>query len=166
MLFRSMAHARWATCGIKSDCNSHPHVCYREKFIVVHNGIIENYIEIKNDLLSKNITFSSQTDTEVIVNLISYLHAEGFSIKSAIREALSQLEGTWGLVVMCKDVPTKIYAARHGSPLLIGIGENCMMIASEQSGFANYVNNFICLRERDIVALELHLDSGEIEMTK
>lgn len=156
-----MGHARWATCGAKSDANSHPHLCWRSQFAVVHNGIIENYRSLRDWLSSQGVTFSSETDTEVIVNLISYYSSrnEDKDIDRAIREALSRLEGTWGIVVMARTTPNHLYCARHGSPLLIGFGEDYLMVSSEQSGFANYVNNYIALRENDIVVLT---SSGEL----
>lgn len=151
-----IAHTRWATHGPKTDDNSHPHICYRGRFALVHNGIIENYYDVKEKLLKDGIPFNSQTDTEVIVNLISYIHSKGVPVDAAIKKALSQLEGTWGIVILCIDEPTKMYCARHGSPLLVGFSQDgkVAMVASEQSGFCKYVNNYLCLKDNDIVELE------------
>lgn len=150
-----ISHSRWATHGQKTDINAHPHTDNTGRFAIVHNGIIENYIEIKKELMDKhNIIFKSQTDTEVIVNLISILYDKHQNIESAMQEAFNKLEGTWGVLLLSTLTPDKLYCARHGSPLLIGFGEDFMMVASEQSGFAQYVNNYICLNNKDIVTLE------------
>lgn len=166
-------HTRWATHGCKTDENSHPHMCHKNKFALVHNGIIENYADIKKELIEKHsITFKSQTDTEVIVNLISVYYDMAIKelsknnytsensetpinvVETAIKSAINRLEGTWGLVIICNDTPDRLYCARHGSPLLIGINDNYALIASEQSGFCSYVNNYVCLNDNDIVVIE------------
>jgi glucosamine--fructose-6-phosphate aminotransferase (isomerizing) len=147
-------HSRWRVCGAKTEINCHPHIDYTNRFSIVHNGIIENYMEIKNKLEAQGIPFRSQTDTEVIVNLISILYDKYNDIEKAMEETFNQLEGTWGIVLLAKEFPNKMFCARHGSPLLIGYGDNYMMVASEQSGFYKYVNNYICLNDHDIVVLE------------
>ncbi|AYV82327.1 MAG: glucosamine-fructose-6-phosphate aminotransferase, partial [Homavirus sp.] len=158
-------HSRWSTHGAKTDENAHPHMCHKGKFSLVHNGIIENYAEIKQKLINNyGVIFKSQTDTEVIVNLISVLFDELQNTEMAIYKALTQLEGTWGLVIMDIDTPNKLYCARHGSPLLIGFGDSYMMVASEQSGFCKYVNNYICLNDHDIVVLEKN--NGTVDFHK
>jgi len=149
-----ISHSRWAVTGIKSGPNSHPHIDYKNRFAIVHNGIIENYLDIKKELLKKGVTFNSQTDTEVIVNLISVIYDECHNVEHALHQAFERLEGTWGIVLISTETPNKMYCARHGSPLLIGFGDNFMMVASEQSGFYNNVNNYICLNDHDIVVLE------------
>jgi len=161
-----IGHSRWRTCGSKTDQNAHPHLSYNKKFSLVHNGIIENYREIRRELEDKGITFNSQTDSEVIVNLIeNYYECGKFeSVEDAINEALCRLEGTWGLVIICNEEPDKLYCARHGSPLLIGFGDNFMMVASEQVGFAQYIDNYICLNEKDLVVL--HKNNGKVEIIK
>ena len=149
-------HSRWATTGSRGESqNSHPHNDFSNRFSIVHNGIIENYLEIKNELTKEyNIIFKSQTDTEVIVNLISVLYDKCKQVEQAMQETFNRLEGTWGIVLLTTEQPNKLYCARHGSPLLIGFGEDFMMVASEQSGFCKYVNNYICLNDHDIVVLE------------
>jgi glucosamine--fructose-6-phosphate aminotransferase (isomerizing) len=150
-----IAHERWATSGAVTDENSHPHIDYNGRFALVHNGIIENYEDLKNELIEQhNIEFSSETDTEVIVQLISVYYDELNDVQKAIEKTLSRLEGTWGLVIVCKDKPDKLYCARHGSPLLVGFSNNYIMVASEQSGFCKYVNNYICLKNNDLVVLQ------------
>jgi glucosamine--fructose-6-phosphate aminotransferase (isomerizing) len=148
-------HTRWATHGAKTDANSHPHLDNTNKFAVVHNGIIENYLTLKQELISQyNITFKSQTDTEIIVNLISIYYDKFNNVKQAITQALSRLEGTWGLVIITQHEPDNLYCARHGSPLLIGITETYALVASEQNGFCGNVNNYICLNNNDLVILQ------------
>jgi glucosamine--fructose-6-phosphate aminotransferase (isomerizing) len=160
-------HSRWSTHGAKTDENAHPHQCYQGKFNLVHNGIIENYAIIKKKLIEKHgVTFKSQTDTEVIVNLISVMYNKLQDTELAISSALEQLEGTWGLVIMDIDNPDKLYCARHGSPLLIGFGDDYAMVASEQSGFCKYVNNYICLNDHDIVVLRKHNNKIEFHKNK
>ena len=159
-------HTRWAVTGSVTATNAHPHVDYQNKIALVHNGIIENYHELKQELeKTYNIKFKSQTDTEVIVNLISiYYEQNGNHMEEAIVQATERLEGTWALVIMCLDKPNNLYCARHGSPLLIGFGGNFMMVASEQSGFAGYVNNYICMNDGDVIVLK-KID-GQVDFKK
>lgn len=148
--------SRWATHGSKTDTNAHPHLDYRERIALVHNGIIENYYELKQELETQyGIIFKSQTDTEIIVNLISVLYDKyQGNMEKAIAEATNRMQGTWALGIICIDKPDSLYCARHGSPLLIGFGDNFMMVVSEQSGFAGYINNYICLNEDDVIVLK------------
>ena len=157
-------HSRWRTCGSCTDENAHPHVSYNGKFALVHNGIIENYRILRTELEDKGIVFRSQTDSEVIVNVIANFFVETENVELAIQKALHKLEGTWGLVIVCTDDPDRLYCARHGSPLLIGFGEQFMMIASEQIGFAQYVDNYICLKEADLIILEKQ--NGHVQMIR
>lgn len=157
-----MGHTRWATHGAKIDINSHPHLDHTEKIAVVHNGIIENYYTLKRELEQIGIIFKSQTDTEVIVNLISIYYSEYGHMEEAINKAVSRLEGTWGLVIMCTDKPNNLYCARHGSPLLIGFGGEFLMVASEQSGFAGFVTNYVCLENGDVVVLRKDTNTNKV----
>lgn len=150
-----VGHNRWATHGAKTDENSHPHTDHTGRFCIVHNGIIENYNDIKKMLVNdKNIQFKSQTDTEVVVNLVSVLYDDVRCVETAFKQALDMLKGTWGLVLLCVDTPDKMYCARHGSPLLVGFTDNYAVIASEQSAFSKYVNNYVCLHDNDVITLE------------
>lgn len=161
----AIMHSRWRSHGTAEVHNVHPHVDYTSRFALVHNGIIENYYEIKQDLIKNyGVTFKSQTDTEVIVNLISVLYDKYNDIETAMNEAFNILEGTWGVALITTLAPEKLFCARHGSPLLIGFGSNYIMVASEQAGFCKYVNNYICLNDSDIVVLEKK--NGVIEFTK
>lgn len=159
-----MGHSRWRTCGSRTDINAHPHQSYDGKFVLVHNGIISNYRELKKGLSSKGITFKSETDSEVIVNLIADIYKDNKNVEESIRKALFLLEGTWGLVIMCVDDPDRLYCVRHGSPILVGFGQDFMMVSSEQVGFSQYVDNYICLKEKDLVILEKR--DGTVKMIR
>jgi len=158
-----IGHTRWATHGAKTDTNSHPHVSHDGLFSLVHNGIIENYQEIKRDLHEKGIELKSQTDTEVIVNLISVYFAEYGEVERAIQKTIQELKGTWGIAVLYKHEPNKLYCTRHGSPLLVGVDENRAMVTSEQSGFCNQFGKYIVLNNHDICILSRTID-GNIQM--
>lgn len=164
-----VGHTRWATHGPKTDINSHPHNDYSDVLTVVHNGTIENFYELKRELIEKHhIEFKSQTDTEVIANLISVCYdstvdEQGVKhMEEAIMMAVSRLQGTWALAIMCKDKPDNLYCARHGSSLLIGFGEDYLMIASEQAGFCGAVNNYVCLNNNDLTVLRRR--NGKVNM--
>ena len=158
-----IGHTRWATHGAKTDTNSHPHVSHDGLFSLVHNGIIENYQEIKRDLHEKGIELKSQTDTEVIVNLISVYFAEYGEVERAIQKTIQELKGTWGIAVLYKNEPNKLYCTRHGSPLLVGVDGNRAMVTSEQSGFCNQFGKYIVLNNHDICILSRTTD-GNIQM--
>lgn len=149
-----MGHTRWATHGAKTDTNSHPHISYDNNVILVHNGVIENYIQLKNELISKGIKFKSQTDTEVIVNLIAFYY-KTMKFDQAILKTLERLQGTWGLVIICADNLNKLYCVRKGSPLLVSENDDYVMISSEQSGFNGLVSNYFILDGNDLCEIEL-----------
>tara|TARA_B100000524_G_scaffold348390_2_gene252776 strand:- start:735 stop:2567 length:1833 start_codon:yes stop_codon:yes gene_type:complete len=147
----SIGHTRWATHGPKTDINSHPHISSDGIFSVVHNGIIENYLELKNMLIENEFTFKSQTDTEVIANLLAYFYNLcNKDITNTIQKTINKMQGTWGLVIMCIDTPDNLYAVRHGSPILISHDNEYCIITSEQSGFCNMTNNYFVLNNNDI----------------
>lgn len=130
----AIAHTRWATHGEVSDVNSHPHICYRGKVALVHNGIIENYKELKQELQKQSVPFKSTTDTEVIVNLISYLQQkDSLPWIKAIKRALEKLAGTWALAIMTTE-NDKLYFTRHGSPLIMVQTEHDVVVTSEVAG--------------------------------
>ena len=149
-----IGHNRWATHGKKTDQNAHPHVSNDKKICIVHNGIIENYIILKHFLQEKGFTFYSQTDTEVITNLISFYYLTEKDICKAIEITINKLQGTYGLIIQCIDFPNALFCVRNGSPLLIGENEECVIITSEQSGFCNNVNTYITLKNDDICTIE------------
>ena len=145
-----IAHTRWATHGAKTDENSHPHISMCGKFAIVHNGIIENYKSIKNMLLNNNYVFRSQTDTEVIVQLLSFLYISNKNVSECILKMNTILQGTWGLSILCIDEPDTIYCVRHGSPLLIGYDDNIAIVVSEKNAFCNNINKYFILNNLDI----------------
>ena len=150
-----IGHNRWATHGIKSDINAHPHLSNSEQFAIVHNGIIENYNELKQFLIKNGYTFYSQTDTEVIVNMIDYHYKKcNQNTFEALRCTIQELRGTYGLLVQSVYEPNKLFCVRNGSPLLIGENEDRVIVTSEQSGFCNMVNNYITLHTDDICVIE------------
>ena len=149
-----IAHTRWATHGPKTDINSHPHNDYLNKISLVHNGIIENFDIIKNNLIEKGIEFKSQTDTEVISNLIGYYYNLNNDLEKSILKATNEMLGTWALCIICTDFPDNIYCIRHGSPLLIGFNDDYIIISSEKSGFCNYINNYLVLKDNDLSVIK------------
>lgn len=168
-----MGHNRWATHGGKTDFNSHPHLSNDGNIAIVHNGIIENYQEIKKELTKKGFQFYSQTDTEVIVNLISsfllditnytYLAKDQHKIY-AIEKAMAQLQGTYGIILMFQDEPETLYCMKNGSPILIGENENSVIITSEQSGFCNRMNHYFILNNDDICIIYRDLENNKINI--
>ena len=160
-----MGHNRWATHGIKNDTNAHPHLSNSKCFAIVHNGIIENYNELKQRLISNGYTFYSQTDTEVIVNLIDFHYKNMNNSFDAIKETISELRGTYGLLIQSLHEPLKLFCVRNGSPLLIGQNEDRVIVTSEQSGFCNMVNNYITLHNDDICMIEKMFDKIMITTT-
>jgi glucosamine--fructose-6-phosphate aminotransferase (isomerizing) len=151
-----IGHCRWRTTGDKNDANAHPHNDMHNLFSLVHNGIIENYKELKQFLLNENFIFHSETDTEIIVNLISYFYKSNSNIIHAINKAINHLEGTYALAILCIHSPNSLYCVRKGSPLLIGFSENYSysMVASEKYGFDKNIKNYMCLENNDIVIIE------------
>lgn len=147
-----IGHTRWATHGEPNDVNSHPHVSSSGKIAVVHNGIIENYSTLKKQLLERGRIFQSQTDTEIIVQLLEeiYTSSSGISFEHAIQLTLKQVIGTYGLAIVHEDAPDTVYIARKGSPLLLGIGENEMFIASDASPIIEYTNKVVYLDDGEM----------------
>ena len=149
-----IGHTRWATHGEPNELNAHPQVSCNGNFIVVHNGIIENYAHLKKHLQSKGLVFTSQTDTEVIANLMEYLYLEGsLSPEQAITTALNSLEGAFGLVIICRQEKDKLFAAKKGSPLVIGVGEGENFIASDATPIVEYTQRVIYLRDDDMAII-------------
>jgi glucosamine--fructose-6-phosphate aminotransferase (isomerizing) len=150
-----IGHTRWATHGEPNDRNAHPHTSMNGNFVLVHNGIIENYAELKSDLLKKGYSFQSDTDTEVLVNLIEYfyMNAEDATSEIAVRLALSKVVGAFGIVVICKNEKDQLIAARKGSPLVIGIGKGEYFIASDATPIVNYTDSVIYLNDHDVAVI-------------
>ncbi len=152
-----IAHTRWATHGEPNDINAHPHIDHTNKIALVHNGIIENYDPIKQVLKKRKVPFSSQTDSEVLVQLISelyYNNNEKISFEDAVRGALQEVVGAYGIVAICEDEPDKMIAARLGSPLVLGVGEGEFLIASDASPIIEYTRNVIYLDDNELVTID------------
>ncbi|CAM2988446.1 glutamine--fructose-6-phosphate transaminase (isomerizing) [Clostridium sporogenes] len=147
-----IGHTRWATHGVPSDVNSHPHLNMDETIAVVHNGIIENYMEIKEWLISEGVKFKSETDTEVIAHLVDHYY-EG-DLLQAVFKTIKKLRGAYALGVVCKDNPEQLVAVRKDSPLIVGIGENENFIASDVPAILKYTRDVYFLDNGEVVTLE------------
>ena len=148
-----IAHTRWATHGKPSDENSHPHMDNTKTFSVVHNGIIENYSELREDLKSKGYNFLSQTDTEVIPNLIDYYYTKGNDFIHSVALATKDLKGSFALSILCKDEPNKIIATRKDSPLVIGKGDHEYFVSSDTPAYLDKTKDFYFLNDNDIAVI-------------
>ncbi|MCC5839633.1 MAG: glutamine--fructose-6-phosphate transaminase (isomerizing) [Opitutales bacterium] len=157
-----ISHTRWATHGGVTDANAHPHVSDDGRISIVHNGVIENYALLKKELESKGIQFHSETDTEVLANLIAFCYAvepdptgqsASARVLNAMRQALMQVEGTYGIALMCADLPHELFGARKGSPLILGVGNGENLIGSDVSAFAGRTQNVVYLSDGQIVHL-------------
>nr|MBC7612331.1 glutamine--fructose-6-phosphate transaminase (isomerizing) [Pseudopedobacter sp.] len=154
-----MGHTRWATHGEPNDRNSHPHQSGNEKLAIIHNGIIENYGPIKEELISRGHVFISDTDTEVLIHLIEDIQKEAcLDLKEAVRVALNEVIGAYAIVIMSKDNPNQLIAARKGSPMVIGVGEKEYFIASDATPIVEYTKNVIYLNDNEIA----YIDENEI----
>ena len=145
-----IGHTRWATHGIPNETNAHPHFNKEKTLLVIHNGIIENYQPLKKILIGDGYEFKSETDTEVLVHLIDRFLKKGVTLFSAVRHALNEVEGTYGLAVLSSSEPDKIVAARKGSPLVLGIGENENFIASDVSALIAHTKQVVYLEDGEI----------------
>ena len=149
-----IGHTRWATHGQPNKVNAHPHFDKTGKIALIHNGIIENYNSIKEVLSKKGFEFKTDTDTEVIVQLISEIYySDGLNFEQAVQAALSQVVGAYGIVAFCSDEPNKLVAARHGSPLVLGIGKDEYFIASDASPIVEHTREVIYLDENEIAVI-------------
>ncbi len=150
-----IAHTRWATHGEPSDVNSHPHYSENHNLALIHNGIIENYLALKTELTRKGYHFRSQTDTEVVIQLIQYMmDSRSVSLDEAVPLALSLVVGAYALVIMDKDQPDKLIAARKGSPLIIGVGEDEYFVGSDASPIIEYTHKVVYLGEEQIAYIK------------
>ncbi|MDB5144670.1 MAG: glmS [Mucilaginibacter sp.] len=150
-----IGHTRWATHGAPNDTNSHPHHSENKKLALVHNGIIENYHTIKEALLAKGHSFVSETDTEVLVHLIEEIQLRtNMDLQDAVRSALKQVIGAYAIVIIDKDNPGRLIAARKGSPLVIGVGTNEFFIASDATPIIEYTRNIIYLNDDDVACID------------
>ena len=156
--FAGIGHTRWATHGEPNDVNSHPHISNNGKIAVVHNGIIENYIKLKDFLTGKGFEFRSETDTEVIAHLIEYNYKG--DILKAVMNTMNDVEGAYALGVVCTDYPDRFVAARKDSPLIVGIGNNENFIASDIPAILEYTRDIYILEDKEIVSITA--DGAEI----
>ncbi len=159
-----IGHTRWATHGVPNDVNSHPHYSNSGDLVIIHNGIIENYESIKKELIKRGYTFESDTDTEVLVNLIEEVKTkENVLLGQAVQIALNEVVGAYAIAVFDKNKPDEIVVAKLGSPLAIGIGENEFFIASDASPFIEFTNNAIYLEDQEMAIVRL---GKEIKLRK
>lgn len=148
-----IGHTRWATHGAPSDENSHPHMADGGKIAVVHNGIIENYLELKEMLQSKGKHFYSETDTEVVANLIELFYDRGMDVLSAVREAVSRVEGSYALGILCTDHPDTVIGVKKDSPLIFGYGTDCNYIASDVPAILKHTRDVVYLNDGDVLVM-------------
>lgn len=146
-----IGHTRWATHGVPSDANAHPHMSNNGKFAVVHNGIVENYIALREELIQRGYHFESQTDTEVIVHLIEMYYAG--DLKKAVIKTVARLQGSYALGVVCTDNPEKILVAREASPLILGVGIGENYFASDVTALVSYTKNAIYLEDGEFAEI-------------
>ena len=152
-----MGHTRWATHGVPNDVNSHPHLSNSGKLAIIHNGIIENYEPLKKELIKRGYTFQSDTDTEVLINLIEEVKKkENIKLGKAVQIALNQVVGAYAICVFDVEKPDEIVVARLGSPLAIGVGKDEFFIASDASPFIEYTSNAIYLEDEEMAIVRLH----------
>lgn len=159
-----IGHTRWATHGVPNDVNSHPHYSNSGNLVIIHNGIIENYDSIKKELIKRGYTFHSETDTEVLINLIEEVKKqENVKLGKAVQIALNQVVGAYAIVVFDKNKPDELVVAKLGSPLAIGVGDEEFFIASDASPFIEFTNNAIYLEDEEMAIIRV---GKEIKLRK
>lgn len=150
-----IAHTRWATHGEPNQVNAHPHFSYKQSLAIIHNGIIENYATLKEELVNRGYKFESDTDTEVLINLIEDIKSkEEVSLEEAVRIALNQVIGAYAIVIISNEKPDELIAARKGSPLVVGIGDNEFFIASDATPIVEYTKNVVYLEDEEVAYLK------------
>jgi len=150
-----IGHTRWATHGVPNDVNAHPHYSASKNMVMIHNGIIENYAPLKAELRKRGHEFLSDTDTEVLIHLIEDIYQkEGVRLGEAVRLALNQVVGAYAIVILSKDNPNELYAAKKGSPMVIGIGEDEFFVASDATPIVEYTKNVVYLEDEEIAFIE------------
>ena len=148
-----LGHTRWATHGAPNIINSHPHVSENGKFAVIHNGIIENYVEIKEFLIGQGIRFKSETDTEVVAQLLEFYYNECHDFLEAVGRVLRRIEGAYALGMLCADCPDRIIAARKDAPLLLGYGEGCNFLASDVTAIIKHTRDVAYMEDGEVAVL-------------
>jgi len=156
-----MGHTRWATHGEPNDVNAHPHYSSSKNIAIIHNGIIENYATLKQLLIEKGHTFQSETDSEVFINLIEDIRTNNHcTLEEAVRLALHEVVGAYAIVVLCKDSPNQLVAARKGSPLVVGIGDGEFFLASDATPIIEYTKDVVYLNDYELALIK----DGELEI--
>lgn len=148
-----LGHTRWATHGAPNIINSHPHVSENGKFAVIHNGIIENYVEIKEFLIGQSIRFKSETDTEVVAQLLEFYYNECHDFLEAVGRVLRRIEGAYALGMLCADCPDRIIAARKDAPLLLGYGKGCNFLASDVTAIIKHTRDVAYMEDGEVAVL-------------
>lgn len=148
-----LGHTRWATHGAPNIINSHPHVSENGKFAVIHNGIIENYVEIKEFLIGQGITFKSETDTEVVAQLLEFYYNECHDFLESVGRVLRRIEGAYALGMLCADCPDRIIAARKDAPLLLGYGKGCNFLASDVTAIIKHTRDVAYMEDGEVAVL-------------
>ena len=148
-----IAHTRWATHGSVTQENAHPHLSYKREFVIVHNGIISNYQELRERLMSQGVVFESLTDTEVFVNLLEESYAEHSDLEKSFLASLQQIEGSYSIVMLSAHDPEHLYCVKKESPLLLGLGEGCNYVGSDLNAFLEYTRQAIVLDDGEYVVL-------------
>lgn len=164
-----IGHTRWATHGAPSDLNAHPHFSNDDKIAVVHNGIIENYQELKAELEAKGYVFQSETDTETVAHMVDDYYKQGNDLLEAVRKTLERIEGSYALGVLCTDYPDQLIAARKESPLIVGLGKGENFIASDIPAILNYTKDAYILGDKELALIKAEevklydIDGNEIK---
>ncbi|MCK5076175.1 MAG: class II glutamine amidotransferase, partial [Calditrichia bacterium] len=148
-----IGHTRWATHGVPNEENAHPHWDCHKNIVLIHNGIIENYTSLKKMLLAKGHKIRTETDTEIAVHLIEELYTNGNSFEDAFRMALSEIKGTYGFAIINKKEPDKLYVARKGSPLVIGVGDGEYFVASDAPAIIQYTKDVVYLEDGELAVI-------------
>ena len=148
-----VGHTRWATHGEPNDINSHPHLSEDGRIAVVHNGIIENYAELKSMLIATGITFRSETDTEVVAQLLGFYYRRYKNIMDAVYRVLDRIEGAYALGILCSDLPDRFIAARKDAPLLLGYGDGCNFIASDVTAIIKHTRDVAYMEDGEVAVV-------------
>jgi len=144
-----IGHTRWATHGAPTKLNTHPHISYNQRICLVHNGVIENYIELKKFLLNKNYSFYGETDSEVVANLLEYYYLQYGDIIETIKKVMSEIKGSYAITFFTDDIKDTLYVLKNASPLVVGLGKGFNLVASDASPMIEYTNEFIELEDKE-----------------
>ena len=152
-----LGHTRWATHGSKTDVNAHPHHDDRGRIAVVHSGILSNFKELKEEMITKlGITPKSETDTELVAQLTGYYMDQGYSTKEAFEKCLERLEGSFALAMVSTETPDKLYFAKNAGPLHVGLCDDMIIASSDVSVFSNYTKKYITVEDNEVTVMSLN----------